>query len=147
MIDKLDISVFEKGKNVMSLGTIPKDIIEFLSQKAPHLSNILDPNAEVLFWKDRVEHTQLHKNDFMSDNEFRICMESIPQIISNPDYLSVHPKDNSLSFIKDFSGHISVAVRLTASGKLSYRTMYPLTDAQLTNYIDRGRAWKWYSKE
>ena len=35
------------------------------------------------------------------------------EIIHNPDYLSIHPKDNSISFIKDFSAHVSVAVRVS----------------------------------
>ncbi len=96
-----------------------------------------------MFWKDRIKHTELHKNDFISDIEYYNCFESIPEIIHNPDYLSVNPKDNSISFIKDFSAHVSVAVRVSLDGKLSYRTMYPIMDAQLDNYIRRNRAWKW----
>ena len=80
---------------------------------------------------------------FFSDNEFYNCLERIPFIISNPDYISVHKKDNSISFIKDFSAHVSVAIRISSSGSLSYRTMYPITDAQLNNYISKGSSWKW----
>ena len=79
----------------------------------------------------KTRHTELHKDDFFSDNEFYNCLERIPFIISNPDYISVHKKDNSISFIKDFSAHVSVAIRISSSGSLSYRTMYPITDAQL----------------
>lgn len=111
--------------------------------KAPHLSGILNSDADILFWKDRIKHTELHKNDFASDNEFYNCLEQIPDIIANPDYLSIHPKDSSISFIKNFSSHVSVAIRISSAGTLSYRTMYPIMDAQLNNYIDRGRAWAW----
>lgn len=142
----LDISVFEKGKNCISLGRLSPDIAAFLIQKATHLSGILNPNTDILFWKDRIRHTELHKDDFISDKEFYNCLEQIPTIIANPDYISVHPKDNSISFIKDFSSHVSVAVRISATGILSYRTMYPIMDAQLTNYINKGRAWVWKSK-
>ena len=96
-----------------------------------------------MFWKDRLRHTELDKDDFFSDNEFYNCLERIPFIISNPDYISVHKKDNSISFIKDFSAHVSVAIRISSSGSLSYRTMYPITDAQLNNYISKGSSWKW----
>lgn len=85
----------------------------------------------------------MHKKDFISDNEFYSCLEQIPSIIKNPDYLSVHPKDNSISFIKNYSFHVSVAIRVSSAGALSYRTMYPIMNAQLTNYINKGRAWAW----
>lgn len=115
-------------------------------EKAPHLSGVLNADTDILFWKDRIKHTKLHKADFISDKEFYNCLEQIPSIIASPDYLSIHPKDNSISFIKDFSSHISVAIRISATGALSYRTMYPIMDAQLTNYIDKGRAWVWKNK-
>lgn len=146
MANILDISAFDKGKTCISLGKLSSDKIAFLIEKAPHLSGKLNPDTDILFWKDRLKHTELHKNDFISDSEFFNCLEQIPSIIVKPDYLSIHPKDNSISFIKKFSAHISVAIRVSASGALSYRTMYPLTDAQLTNYIAKGRAWVWNAK-
>lgn len=120
-----------------------KNIINFLTERVPKLASVLKPEIEILFWADRLEHTELHKDDFMSDNEFYNCLENMPDIICKPDYLSVHPKDNSISFIKDFSDHVSVAVRVSINGKLSYRTMYPITDAQLSNYVEHNRAWRW----
>lgn len=143
MINSLDISAFENGKKFISLGKIRPEIVSFLIKKEPSLSGQLNSETEILFWKDRLRHTELHKDDFFSDNEFYNCLERIPFIISNPDYISVHKKDNSISFIKDFSAHVSVAIRISSSGSLSYRTMYPITDAQLNNYISKGSSWKW----
>lgn len=145
MDDFLDITVFESGQKYVSLGKIDSSIVDFLTEKVPSLAGILNSDTDILFWKDRIKHTELHKNDFISDNEFYTCLEMIPSIIKNPDYLSVHKKDNSISFIKDFSSHISVAIRISPTGGLSYRTMYPLMDVQLSNYIDNGTAWKWTS--
>ena len=143
MINSLDISAFENGKNFILLGKIRPEIVSFLIEKEPSLSGQLNSETEILFWKDRLRHTELHKDDFFSDNEFYNCLERIPFIISNPDYISVHKKDNSISFIKDFSAHVSVAIRISSSSSLSYRTMYPITDAQLNNYISKGSSWKW----
>lgn len=143
MANTLDISVFEKGKNCISIGKLNPNMISFLSEKAPHLSGILNPNTDILFWKDRIKHIELHKADFISDKEFHNCLEQIPSIIANPNYLSVHPKDNSISFIKNFSAHVSVAIRISSTGALSFRTMYPIMDSQLSNYIENGRAWIW----
>ena len=142
MNDFLDLSVFNT-QNCVSIGKINSEIVEFLTQKIPSLSGILNSNTEILFWKDRIKHTELHKNDFISDNEFYNCLETIPDIIQNPDYLSYHSKDNSISFIKDYSSHVSIAIRISSTGGLSYRTMYPLMDAQLSNYIAKGTAWEW----
>lgn len=142
MNEILDLSVFNTQKCV-SIGKINSDIVAFLTQKVPSLSGILNSNTDILFWKDRIKHTEQHKDDFISDNEFYNCLEMIPSIIQNPDYLSYHPKDNSISFIKDYSSHVSVAIRISSAGGLSYRTMYPLMDAQLSNYIAKGTAWKW----
>lgn len=110
MAEILDISVFEQGKNCISLGKLSADMIAFLIEKAPHLSGILNPNTDILFWKDRIKHAELHKNDFISDKEFYNCLEQIPVIIANPDYLSIHPKDSSISFVKNFSSHVFVAI-------------------------------------
>lgn len=71
------------------------------------------------------------------------CFADIPKIIAEPDYISVHPKDKSISFIKNYSGHVSVAVRIAPNGNMAYRTMYPITDAQLSHYIAKGFAWKY----
>lgn len=145
MADVLDISVFENGKNCISIGKLSPDMIAF-SPKGSHLSGILSPETDILFWKDRIKHAELHKKDFISENEFYNCLEQIPSIIANPDYLSIHPKDSSISFIKNFSSHIAVAIRISATGTLSFRTIYPIMDAQLTNYIDHNRAWPWNKK-
>ncbi len=107
MANILDVSVFQKGTGCISIGKLSPDMVTFLTEKAPHLSGLLNSNTDILFWKDRIKHTELHKNDFISDNEFYV----------------------------------------SASGALSYRTMYPVTDAQLTNYIAKGRAWVWNKKD
>lgn len=146
MADILDISVFENGTNCISLGKLSHDMIDFLIKKVPQLENILSSETDILFWKDRIKHAELHKKDFISDNAFYNYLEQLPSIIADPDYLSVHPKDSSISFIKSFSSHVAVAIRISVTGALSFRTMYPITDAQLTHYIDNNRAWAWNKK-
>lgn len=104
--------------------------------------DILSSDTDILFWKDRIKHTERHRQDFVSDEEYELCFEQIPDIIRNPEFVSIHPNKDSISFICRFTDHISVAVRLSTDGRLSYRTMYPLRESQLYNYIKQGRAWK-----
>lgn len=62
-----------------------------------------------------------------------------------PDYISIHPKDKSVSFIKQYTEKVSVAIKISTDGKFVYRTMYPIDESQLINYIDNNRAWKYES--
>ena len=79
----------------------------------------------------------------MKPEDFYMCMERIPEIIEEPDFIGINPKDSSLQFIKRFSQNILIAVRFNADGKLSYRTLYPITDSQLSDYIKKKRAWEY----
>ena len=64
MINSLDISAFENGRNFISLGKIRPEIVSFLIEKEPSVSGQLNSETEILFWKDRLRHTELHKDDF-----------------------------------------------------------------------------------
>ena len=145
-IQKLNKEIFSEKIKYVSLGTLSKKIIDFIIEHKPELKKYLSTKNDILFWANRISHTEKHKNDFFYENEYETCFESIPDIIHNPDYISVHPQNNSLSFIKDFSEHILVAVRVSIDGKLSYRTMYPISDAQLSDYLKKNLAWE-YKKE
>lgn len=137
----LDPNIFSESLRCVSIGRLSSDMISFIIDKKPELSKVLRADMDILFWADRIEHTELHRDDFILDIEYENCFADIPNIIASPDYISIHPKDSSISFIKNYSDHISVAIRISPNGKMAYRTMYPITDAQLTHYIDRGFAW------
>ena len=142
-MSKLDLSVFEHNTKCISLGTLSQEMIAFISSKKPDIGSRLSSDQQILFWKDRIKHTEEHRNDFMSDALFDMCMEDIPEIIQAPDYISIHPTGKSISFIKDYSQHISVAIKISIDGRMCYRTMYPIMDAQLDNYLDNDRAWRY----
>lgn len=145
-INKLNINIFEdKEINNVSLGQFDKDMVDFIVDKKPEFLGRIKPNEDILFWKGRVKHTNNHKRDFVSEEEFNKCVEDIPNIIQNPDFISVHPSDESVSFIKQYAEKVSVAIKISTDGKMVYRTMYPLDESQLDNYLEKGRAWK-YSK-
>lgn len=93
-------------------------------EKYPEFTDILSCDEEILFWKDRIKHTQLHKKDFVSDEEYELRFEQIPDIIRNPEFISIHPNKDSISFICRFTDNVSVAVRLSTNGGLAYHTMY-----------------------
>lgn len=142
LVNQLDKSIFDTEKYV-SIGKLSKKIVDFIIDLSPNLKGIISSEQDILFWKARVNHIQRHKKDFASDEEYEKCFSEIPLIIKNPDYISIHPTDGSVSFIKDYSGHTSVAIKISSNGTMSFRTMYPLRNSQLNNYIETGRAKKY----
>lgn len=141
-MNKLHEELFNDGLSYVSLGHIHPDVVNSIIEKYPEFADILSPNTDILFWKDRVKHTERHKKDFATEEEYQLCFEQIPDIIQHPEFISIHPNKDSISFICRFTDHVSVAVRISTDGRLSYRTMYPLRESQLLNYIKQGRAWK-----
>ena len=145
-VSHLSSDTFSETVKCVSIGRLTQPMVDFIVERRPEYRNVLQADRDILFWSDRVAHTELHRNDFMSDIEFETCFSEIPSIIAKPDYISVHPKDKSVSFIKNYTGHISVAIRISPNGRMVYRTMYPITDAQLTHYMNRDSAWE-YTEE
>ena len=142
IVSELSLELFTESIKYVSIGKLPQNIIASIITRYPEFSRKLSPDTDILFWVDRIKHIEKHKNDFLSPLEFEHCFKNIPHIIQNPDYISVHPNKNSISFIKGLANHTAVAIRLSSDGKLAFRTMYPLRNAQLTNYIKNGFAWK-----
>lgn len=134
--------MFDGNLSFVSIGQIPEFVVESIIEKYPEFSTMLSSDTDILFWKDRIKHTERHKQDFASEEEYELCFEQIPDFIKHPEYISVHPNKDSISFICRFTDHISVAVRVSTYGRLAYRTIYPLRESQLLNYIKQGRAWK-----
>ena len=66
----------------------------------------------------------------------------IPEIIKSPDYIGVKNKDLSIQFIKRYEDNILIAVRMDSKGRLSFRTMYTITESQLSDYLKKDRAWE-----
>ncbi len=140
--DKLNSKLFDANTSFVSLGKLSADMINFLETKIPTMKGVLSPESDILFWKDRISHTERHRDDFLSNIEYEQCFEDIPSIIQEPDYISFNKKDNSLSFIRKYSANVSVAIRVSSDGRMAYRTMYPLMTASLDNFLRKGTAWK-----
>lgn len=140
---ELDVSLFSKGMKSQSIGRFSPHMLKFILSKKPDFAGRITSDQDILFWAARVKHTERHRKDFTNDKEFEQCMRDIPKIIQNPDYISIHPTDESVSFIKKYTKNISVAIKISTDGKMVYRTMYPLRDSQLNGYIKNNRAWKY----
>lgn len=139
---EFDITKFSDEIKHQTIGKLSPDIVEFILTKKPDFEGRISSDKDILFWAARVKHIEKHRNDFNSTNNFDDCCRKIPAIIEEPDYISMHPKDGSVSFIKKFDQNVSVAIKISTGGDMVFRTMYPLRDSQLNNYIANGRCWK-----
>ena len=130
----LDFEFVQKGFNKVKIGELTQNVIDLLG---------LDRNpCNIVMWSERFKYTQKHKINFNTEEEYNEAIENIPNIIKNPDYIGLHPTDNSIQYIKQINRLMLVGIRIRPYGEMSYRTAYPITESQLKDYIRKGRVKK-----
>lgn len=134
LAEKLNIKNFDNGIKCIEIGKLTDEIIKFL--------NLSRSPGNIVLWDDRFKYMEKHKNDFKSEEEYYRHIQELPNIIENPDYLGLHPKDNSIQFIKRIDKIMLVGVRIKNQGSLSIRSSYPISEEQLQTYIDSNTAWE-----
>lgn len=67
---ELNISLFNETTKVQSIGRFSSKMIQFILSKKPEFANRISPDVDILFWAARVKHTERHRKDFASDEEF-----------------------------------------------------------------------------
>ena len=129
-------------KKFKGIGKLDNKKLAFLLEKRPDFA--LDiKDTDILMWDDRIQHIEKHRMNFRNIYDFDYYVDMIPEIIENPDYIGVKEKNKSIQFIKQYDNNILIAIRLTTKGRLSFRTMYPITDGQLDDYIRKDTAWEY----
>lgn len=129
-------------KKFKIIGNIDEKKLEFILKRRPDFALKIKSN-DILMWDDRIEYIEKHRLNFKNIYDFDTYIDMIPDIIENPDYIGIKDKDNSIQFIKKCNDNILIAVRLSTNGKFAFRTMYPITDGQLNDYIKKHTAWKY----
>jgi len=125
---KLDISCIENEP--YCIGVLTQEVINLLGL------NLTE--KEIIIWKDRIKYIEKHKSDFTSEDDYRLHVESMPEIISNPDYVGIHPKGDSIQYIKKINKIMLVGIRIKLRGKLVVRSCYPISQSKLDTYIQSG---------
>ena len=109
---------------------IDKKIIEMLGIQ----SNI----DEVKIFKDNlIKHIKKRKHDNVLP-----YLDVIEDIISNPDFVGVSPKEpnTSMELIKVYDDNVLVAIKIHQSEQYFYvPTMYTITDYKLNSRLHGGR--------
>jgi len=122
----LNINELNAGFSYVKIGILTNQVINSL--------NLSKDECNIVLWEDRFKYIQKHKSDFKSEESFYKCVAQIPEIIANPDYIGKHPTKNSIEYIKRIDELVIVAIRIK-QGQLALRTVFPLTESQLQDYI------------
>ena len=67
--------------------------------------------------------------------------DQIQNILSNPNYVGLNPKDNSIEYVKNFvvnNEYVKVAVRVSSGDKYYARSLYVLNKRRTENFIRKG---------
>jgi hypothetical protein len=118
-------------KKFYNVGSLSSDVVNLLGLNST-------VNTPILFSDDKIKYTLKHSHEFDSYEQYKACVEAIPDIISNPDYIAKHPNGESIEYIKTLDKLVLVAIRIKQSGNLWVKSFYPITQAKLQLYIDDG---------
>jgi len=112
----------------IKIGSIASDVVSILGIDTTNI------NKPILLGDSNITHIKnRHPEDF---DDFG---DKIEEILSNPTYIGIHPKQGSLEYIKEFKLEDSIvlcAVRLSKKGTYFVRSLYTITQEKLDSYID-----------
>lgn len=135
-MQKLDIEKLSgKSKNI-KIGELTPKVIELLK---------LDLKPQnIIIWGPRLtEHCEKHKDEYSSVKSYKNAINSIPEIICNPDYVGFHPKNGNIQYIKKLDDISLVGIKIIkGKGNLLFRTIFPITEDKLNYYIKTNRVQK-----
>lgn len=119
---------------VDKIGKFSKKIIDLLNLNIPE-------NTEIYIGNQNREHMEKkHSHDYYYYHHL------LPNIISNPDYVGIEPKNNSIEYIKEVSIDpsviIKIAIRVSSNGKYFVRTMYNISDHKIQRALNKGYLFK-----
>lgn len=112
----------------------PPKIVGKIDEKVVQLLGISDTliNKPIYLGVSNIEHM---KKDHPED--FEKYFSELESILQQPDFVSLHPKNKSIQYIKVFESHIMVAVRVSRSGKIFTRTIFEMSETKVKAYKER----------
>lgn len=116
-------------KCVKQIGEISQNVIDLLGLK-------MESNTPILIGKSNIEHIK-NRHPYEYDKYFG----EIENILQNPNYIGMNPKENSIMFVKEYEANsefIRVAIKVTANKKCYAKTLHLLSTCNVERYIEKG---------
>ncbi len=105
----LDLEFYKNGKNKIKIGELTQEVIKLL--------NIDRKPCNIVMWAERLKYTEKHKLNFKTEEDYIEAISNIPNIIKYPDYVGLHPTDNSIQYIKQVNRLMLVGIRIKPEGR------------------------------
>lgn len=125
---KIDLENLKTSTKSIKIGELTQDVIDIL--------NLSTKPRNIYMWSDRLSHCEKHKKDFLTEQEYYESMENIPSIIKYPDYVGIHSNNKGIFYIKRLDSNCLVGITMDS---LLFRSMYPIKESKLQNYIKQGK--------
>lgn len=107
------------------VGTINERVVNLLGLS-------IEPGTPILIGPTNIEHMKkTHSEDFKK------YFGELENILNSPDFVSKHPIDGSIQYIKVYDEHVLVGVRLSSTGKPFARTLFTMTENKLKKYREK----------
>lgn len=129
---EININKIRKKNENIKIGELSEEVINTLSLNCKP--------QNIYLWGARIdEHCEKHKCEYSSPTAYDEAIKNIPNIINNPDYVAINPKNGNVQYIKRLMDISLVGIKITKGSKgLIFRTIFPITESKLNNNIKNG---------
>lgn len=104
-------------------------------------------NKKIVMYPEAKEHSRdRHINDYKNEEDYYFVMDSLEEIINDPDYVFYDKSKAGLEYYKNVRGNILVAVRVIPGKELKVRSVYPVEQEKIDNRKKKEMDMKMYNK-
>lgn len=104
-------------------------------------------SKKIVMYPEAKEHSkERHLTDYESEEDYYIVMDSLEDIIKNPDYVFYDKSKAGLEYYKNIRGNILVAVRVKQGKELKVKSVYPIEQEKIENRKRKESQMKMYNK-
>ena len=104
-------------------------------------------NKKIVMYPEAKEHSKdKHINDYHCEEDYYFVMDSLEQIINEPDYVFYDKSKSGLEYYKNIRGNILVAVRVIPGKELKVRSIYPVSQEKIENRKRKEMDMQMYNK-
>lgn len=104
-------------------------------------------NKKIVIYPDARERSkERHIDDYKCEEDYYFVMDSLENIINNPDYVFYDKSKAGLKYYKNVRGNILVAVRVIPGKELKVRSVYPVEPEKIENRKKKEEYMKLYNE-
>lgn len=104
-------------------------------------------NKTIVIYPDKKEHAkERHLNHYEKAEDYYYVMDSLEEIINEPDYVFYDKSKKGLEYYKKVKVNVLVAVRVVPGKELKVKSVYPVEPEKIENRKKKEEQMKLYNK-